>query len=336
METKSERNDSDESSVFDGLITPMPVLESNSISLPSKYGWLYKKTTSLIPRWIRRYFILEKRELRYYYTESKAKFGGVINFDIVTVEIQVKHNVFKLIALGANRAFRLRCESEQEALDWVYAISMHINSSNGRKAVFSISGKNKFWKFNRLSENEFKAMACTGDLLLFRGKDIVSTLQRFVTKSEYDHVAFILKYASGRLALFEATGADGVSIVFWDDFKFYQWENLYSRLIYRKLDFERTELILKELEGFIHSVYGKKYRISASKLMSNKHDKDPVNKRGYFCSELVAAALKALKLLPDDPPASRYWPGDFSDSKPLNLSSGATLHPGVLLDFDLK
>ena len=213
---------------------------------------------------------------------------------------------------------------------------MHINSSNGRKIVLPISGKSNFWKFNRISESDFKNMACTGDLLLFRGKDLVSKIQRIITKSEYDHVAFILKYSSGKIGLFEATGVEGVSIVFWDDFRFYQWEKLYTRLVYRRLEFDRSEDALERLEKFIRTVNGKKYRISASKLMSNKIDKEPEDKRGFFCSELVAMAFKAIGLLPETPPASKYWPGDFAEPKPIKLLKGAVLNSGCLIGFDIN
>ena len=34
------------------------------------------------------------------------------------------------------------------------------------------------------------------------------------------------------------------------------------------------------------------YRLSAGKLMSKKHDKNPRDKKGFFCSELIATAYK--------------------------------------------
>ena len=40
--------------------------------------------------------------------------------------------------------------------------------------------------------------------------------------------------------------------------------------------------------------------------MSNKTDKDPKNKTGFFCSELVATAYKAIGILPNFPPANKY------------------------------
>lgn len=324
-----------ESSIFSEIITPAEHERSDYSLLPSKSGWLEKKTTGFVKRWIPRYFLLERQELKYYYKEDLKKFGGVLNFNVVTAEVEVKKNKLMITALGGKRDFCLRAESKKDAVDWAYAISVHINSAKGKNTVFAVSEKSLYWKFPRISEEDFKFTACTGDILLFRGNDTISKIQRVITASQYDHVAFILKYSSGKLALLEATSAEGVSILSWEEFKFYRFETLYERLIYRKLDFDRDNDALNSLENFIFKVNGKKYRISAGKLLTKKFDKEPENKRGFFCSELVAMALKAIKVLPPKPPASRYWPGDFSDSKRLELINGAVLHPGQLIDFDI-
>jgi hypothetical protein len=54
-------------------------------------------------------------------------------------------------------------------------------------------------------------MADTGDILLFRGKSMACSIQRSFTRSEFDHVALILRYSSGELYLFESTG----NVVIW-------------------------------------------------------------------------------------------------------------------------
>ena len=324
-----------ESSFFSDIQSPLTDHCEYRHDLPSKSGWLEKKSTGLIKRWIRRYFILENQELKYYYSESCHKFGGVLNFNLLTAEIEIKKSHLTIRTLGGKRSFDLRAPSDQDAIDWAYMLNIHINSASGKKSVLAVAEKSHHWKYPRISENEFKSTACTGDILLFRGNDVISKIQRFVTVSGYDHVALILKYNSGKIALLEATAADGVSILTWDEFKFYRFEQLYERLIYRKLDFDRNLNALSALEQFISKVLGKKYRISAGKLLTKKIDKDPGNKRGFFCSELVAMALKAINVLPPKPPASRYWPGDFSDEKKINLVDGAMLNPGQLIDFDI-
>ena len=54
--------------------------------------------------------------------------------------------------------------------------------------------------------NELKRVADTGDLIFFRGKTFGCKVQRFITRSDYDHVAMLLKYKNNNIFLFEATG----------------------------------------------------------------------------------------------------------------------------------
>ena len=77
------------------------------------------------------------------------------------------------------------------------------------------------------------------------------------------------------------------------------------------------------------------YNLSAGKLMRNRQDKDPKNKKGFFCSELIATALKEIEVLDKSKPSSKYWPGDFDDGK-LKTVAPAEIENGVIIDFDLK
>ena len=45
----------------------------------------------------------------------------------------------------------------------------------------------------RLSEKQFRNMANTGDIILFRGLNFGARVQRTLTGSDFDHVALILK-----------------------------------------------------------------------------------------------------------------------------------------------
>jgi hypothetical protein len=55
----------------------------------------------------------------------------------------------------------------------------------------------------------------------------------------------------------------------------------------------------------------------------------------FFCSELVAAALKAVKLLPEGKASSEYWPVAFCQNKNLQLLQGASLGLEMLINFEL-
>ena len=86
-------------------------------------------------------------------------------------------------------------------------------------------------------------------------------------------------------------------------------------------------------------VKGKKYKLNLSKICRKKSKKDAADQikksKSYFCSELVASALKRVQLLDEHKSASQYWPGDFSKEKKVELKQGAWLGEEYLIDFSL-
>jgi hypothetical protein len=72
-----------------------------------------------------------------------------------------------------------------------------------------------------------------------------------VTGSKYDHVALILRFPDGRVAIFESLRETGVTIVEWDRFINKKWYELYSRIVYRRLHCERTPEFFQILDDFV-------------------------------------------------------------------------------------
>lgn len=103
-----------------------------------------------------------------------------------------------------------------------------------------------------------------------------------------------------------------------------------SRVTYRHLEVEFTDSMLQNLQRFVKVVKGKRYHLSALKLLVKSNDESD----GYFCSQLVAAGYKSLGLIPNGTPSSSFWPGDFSSKKDLQLSHGAYLSEEQVIDFD--
>lgn len=66
-----------------------------------------------------------------------------------------------------------------------------------------------------------------------------------------DHVALLLRYSSGNIVLFEATGETGVILTNWHDFLTYSWYEQYGKIVYRKLHYDRPTEMLMDLELFI-------------------------------------------------------------------------------------
>jgi Permuted papain-like amidase enzyme, YaeF/YiiX, C92 family len=174
-----------------------------------------------------------------------------------------------------------------------------------------------FWKYARLCEEDFQKVADTGDLLLFKTPELGSQLQRFITNSNFNHIAVVLRSSTGALKFIEATIEYGVDIIDWDTFMAYRCYANFERCVYRRLcGFTRTKDRLRRLEDFIKVAKHKRYSLAATKLLrkhcSNDSDNHIREDKTYFCSELVASIYKNLGLLPGDISASQYWPVNFS------------------------
>lgn len=61
----------------------------------------------------------------------------------------------------------------------------------------------------------------------------------------------MLRYSSGNIVMFEATGETGVTLTDWKDFLFYNWNEQYEKIVYRKLFSERPLRMIEDLESFV-------------------------------------------------------------------------------------
>ena len=190
----------------------------------------------------------------------------------------------------------------------------------------------------RYSKSDFIKHASTGDILLFKGKSFLSKFQRVITIGEYDHVGMLFKFGD-RLVIFECTGEEGVDLLDWNTFMNNKWHKLYSRLVYRKLNYRLAESEIETLEKFAQKVKGKKYKVNPVKIwrkQSNRDASDEIkDSKSYFWSELVASAYKRIGLLPENISATQYWPGDFSIKSNLDLQKGASLGEEYFIDFNI-
>jgi hypothetical protein len=81
-------------------------------------------------------------------------------------------------------------------------------------------------------------------------------------------VALLLRYSSGNIVLFEATGETGVILTNWHDFLTYNWYEQYEKIVYRKLHYDRPSEMLMDLELFI-----KVNRIFSLRFLGNSRKK---------------------------------------------------------------
>lgn len=76
--------------------------------------------------------------------------------------------VFKLTIKGINdRKFKFKASSLKMANSWLAIIGKHIQNSEGYNQNKTSESGDKPWKFDNISELQFKALADTGDILLF-------------------------------------------------------------------------------------------------------------------------------------------------------------------------
>ncbi|OQS05401.1 ribonuclease H2 subunit A [Thraustotheca clavata] len=176
-----------------------------------------------------------------------------------------------------------------------------------------------------------------GDIILFRSKNAVSSVQRTITGAEWDHVGMIIEVPNSRqrYQILEATG-DGVTLYPLIPRLLAYFPCFTSYMALRKLrippTMERFELRDRLLE-FSQRVEGKPYIMTIGKLVNQEESNAKLS--GFFCSELIAAALKYVGLMHTDLASSCFWPGCFSTGgqvdKELNYR-GAYYEPETIID----
>lgn len=243
-------------------------------------------------------------------------------------------------------------------------------SRNQEKMVVSLKN---FWRFPFVTEADFARRACSGDIILFRGKDKRAKLQRAATGSLYDHVGLLLRNQFGELVILEALGTLGVSCLRWSVFMDRRWHTCYDWIAHRRVYFGRSQTQITALQRYVRSVLGHRYGLSVKKLreglareLSDEFDENGVcissaeakageanaggasscssrladdneeEGRTFFCSELVAACLKRCGVIAGNKSSKCYWPGSFSQncSERLPLQEHARIGEEQLIVFN--
>ena len=115
----------------------------------------------------------------------------------------------------------------------------------------------KFWKqCDRINEETFKLEADSGDILLFKGRSFSAKMTRRLTNSEYDHVGMVLTFIDDEeVYILEAT-SDGVHIIRWSELMSFK-ESSYSKIVWRKLYWNRDNTFWEILQTFVEAVENK-------------------------------------------------------------------------------
>lgn len=123
---------------------------------------------------------------------------------------------------------------------------------------------NKYVHDDLISQEGMLARAQTGDLLLFKTDNLGAKLQRYLAKSEYDHIAMIVRL-NGMVYVLDSQTDTGVAITQWNEFIFVN--DLYLKAYYRQLVYEDKAVIEESLLMFIQQTMGKKYSLSIEDII---------------------------------------------------------------------
>ena len=327
------------------------------IMITDKKLLVIKKTT-------KKNVYINSKERKKYLTQQKLEQYNIshplvsLDFDLISAHIITfkSQKKFNIIILGSNNLekentktiyFSMENSSDKLFNEMIQLISKAIYLSRGFKYnLFEVSLRKYFYKDYFLKVDLFEEIAKTGDILLFRGFQKHSKCQRSFTGADYDHVALIVRQGL-ILYVYESTGKDGVKLRNWRDFRVNLWNLLYDKMTFRQLIVDKDKINVQEFEKnkeikcneFIKMTKGMKYTLSGCgfccKCNMKKYGKDKKwgEYKGYFCSQLVAAAYNHMGLLTDEIDIGYYLPGSFSKDYDLELKNGIELSVEYIIDF---
>jgi hypothetical protein len=166
------------------------------------------------------------------------------------------------------------------------------------------------------------SMAESGDLMLFKSRNLLAKTWRTLVASSYDHIGLLVNN-HGLTFMVESTAGLGVTYQVLNEVRLDEWQNNYSTIVLRRLHCERTEEFQETIMTHLRMWAGSPYELSLSKLARNKSI--ALDNENFFCSQLVAAFYKKLSLLPKGISSCVYWPSSFAVGNSLPLPEGVCL-----------
>lgn len=157
--------------------------------------------------------------------------------------------MFEIKVLGNDREFTFEADTEAECLEWVAAICSNIKVSKGFRHKLPGPSTYGFWRQETIDYDEFRQLADTFDILLFRCNSTSGSVIRTYTNCEFDHVAMVIRYESepNEVFLLEAESGNGVSIKRWSEYDD-EPGTFYTKVALRHLEWERPDNSLTILE----------------------------------------------------------------------------------------
>ena len=150
----------------------------------------------------------------------------------------------------------------------------------------------------------------TGDLVFFKTTRVLTFFTRLLSWSDFDHVGVAIMSSNGKLRLLESVSEPGVIVV---DFEkaLSMYKNTCSELGVVRFVFDRDEKVAAQAAVFAREVRGLKYNWNLLDMALTSTE-EPAEVKDMFCSQLAAAALKRLSILPQGVVADNFLPGTLS------------------------
>lgn len=182
----------------------------------------------------------------------------------------------------------------------------------------------------------------TGDIVLFSGKGVSSSVIRWFTDSKWSHVGMVMRLEDWDMVLlWESTGLHNIKdIVTGKEKKGVQLVPLSGRLstykgkvAIRRLTMKRTKEMKETLKNLREVFKNKEYEKSEIQLLKAAYEgpfgENVEDLSSLFCSELIAEAYQRMGLLAEPPkgqPSNEFTPAEFSsENKDLKLLKKAEL-----------
>lgn len=92
----------------------------------------------------------------------------------------------------------------------------------------SVIRMHNFYTKPHITREEFEVQADTFDLIFFVGSSVSAAMTRVFCRSEYDHIALVLRSKNSKIFLLEAGYTHGVALYTWEKFLSHPWKESYS------------------------------------------------------------------------------------------------------------
>jgi hypothetical protein len=193
---------------------------------------------------------------------------------------------------------------------------------------------------SKMEYNDIRDDLKTGDVVLFDGRGWISRLIKLGTFSRWSHVGLVyVPRQGGTVFLYESTtlsnvkGAKGApvkgvqTVDLWNRVRNYKGSIAIRRVNRDKFNYQEIIAFEKMRSKYRHKVYER----SVAELIKSAFGRFGWNQKeddsSLFCSELVAASLKALGVLSSAKSSNSYTPADFGNMSTQTLHNPVHIIP---------